>query len=498
MVKLFFILLFCISAEASETLRLRGEAVRAMTSKNYVLAAMKWSQMAQQAGTTQEKNQAKYYLGLTLSKLDLVQTAAFPLVEIVRSGPGQYQKKALNHLVVLANKLGEERLLQYSVEKLSPEELTESSKASFYLNLSEVAENNGNLEKAFAWAVKSYEANEKSEETLYQLGSLSLAKKDEKLALTYFTKLYEMYQAKSVVDKRRGVLLMNLARTHYQMKEWDQAATYYRNLPKDHFYYRQSLKELSWTLFRGGKFRSALSPLQSLSTPFYSQFYDPETLLLSGIIHLMSCQNEDVFRIMAEFDKSYIPGIKRMEGWLQENKPDEEYYTELTKAQTALAHLKKTGQVKFDGNLPFFILRTVLDESDIQARIAYLKRLEEEDKKLQKLFSVSGLTTYGSRNIKIQSEQAKKDLAKNVQAHLKIFKSESENIVSQVAFLKYEMLDSKKADLKRQVASGDSVEGRLTRDYYAQNGYRYWPFQGEYWRDEIGSFQYVGQNLCKK
>ena len=44
----------------------------------------------------------------------------------------------------------------------------------------------------------------------------------------------------------------------------------------------------------------------------------------------------------------------------------------------------------------------------------------------------------------------------------------------------------------------ESVEASASRDYYAQNGYRYWPFQGEYWRDEIGSFQYVGINRCQK
>ena len=48
------------------------------------------------------------------------------------------------------------------------------------------------------------------------------------------------------------------------------------------------------------------------------------------------------------------------------------------------------------------------------------------------------------------------------------------------------------------IGAEQTVDQDATRDFYAQNGYRYWPFEGEYWRDEIGSYQYVGVNRCEK
>jgi hypothetical protein len=69
-----------------------------------------------------------------------------------------------------------------------------------------------------------------------------------------------------------------------------------------------------------------------------------------------------------------------------------------------------------------------------------------------------------------------------------------------MSFLRYEMLNGQRMSMKKKVATVDleKVDSNVSRDFYIQNGYRYWPTEGEYWRDEIGSYQYLGVNACEK
>ncbi|OFZ29141.1 MAG: hypothetical protein A2622_13950 [Bdellovibrionales bacterium RIFCSPHIGHO2_01_FULL_40_29] len=478
---------------------LRGEGLKAFQQKLYPKAVLSFYNWSRQTKNLDEKKEAKFYLGIALSKLDLLQVATFPLIDVVRSGPGKYRSRALNQLALYANRLDEKALLKYTVSKLTPGDLTELSKSAFYLNLSEISDSQNELDKSFEWAQKSLEANPKNEEALYQLASLSLKKQKPQDALIYFSQLFERYQNKSLADKKRGLLLMNIARTYYQMKEWDKAVEFYRQVPRDHSHYRNTLQELSWALFRGGNLRSALSPLQTLMTPFYSQFFDPETMVLSSSIYIFSCQHNESLRDAEVFEKNYLPAIGQIDAWLKGHRTEEDSYNELIKAQKSLDNMNKTGVIESQGSLPFFVLRSIIAEPDIQGGLRYLKRLEKESAMLSRDFAGTKFINYGKRIIKGRAISAKKKLAADVQYYLKSYLTTTMNMADQISFIKYEALDGLKNQLKVKIVGPlDSVEADFSRDYYAQNGYRYWPFEGEYWRDEIGSYQYVGVNRCEK
>ena len=60
----------------------------------------------------------------------------------------------------------------------------------------------------------------------------------------------------------------------------------------------------------------------------------------------------------------------------------------------------------------------------------------------------------------------------------------------------------KKEAIKKRIAGKNLGEGAAeveTRDrsFYVQNGYEYYPFQGEFWLDEIGNYHYLGKQSCE-
>ena len=42
------------------------------------------------------------------------------------------------------------------------------------------------------------------------------------------------------------------------------------------------------------------------------------------------------------------------------------------------------------------------------------------------------------------------------------------------------------------------VDEKADRKFYIQNGFEFWPFQGEYWLDELGNYHYLGVSACLK
>ncbi len=496
---LIFILFAVSFTAAANNKVLRNDGLNAFHAKSYSKAVLNFYQWSKLAKSANEKQESKFYLGIALAKLNLLQVASFPLIDVVRLGEGQYRKKALNQLALYATQLDEKGLLKYTLLKLNPEELTEVSKSVFFLNLSEIAEEQNQFDKALTFAKQSLAANDRNDEALYQLGSLSLEKLQFQESLAYFSQLLEKYKDRSPADKKRALLTLNIARVYYQMKDWTKAADYYRQIPKDYVDYRVALQELSWALLRGGQLRSALSPLQSLLSPFYAQFFDPETLLISSSIYIFSCQYQDSFDATESFEKNYLPTLSQLETWLKGQRTPDDFYAELVRAQRALDNLTKTGEIEAQSQLPFYVFRSVIAESNIQGGLKYLKRLEAEQKKLKQEFTASPFLIYGNKILKGRMIAAKKQLASDVERYLKSYAEKTAEMASQIGFIKYEALNGLRIQLKEKYYRPEQViDNDITREYYAQNGYRYWPFEGEFWRDEIGSFQYVGINRCQK
>lgn len=487
----------------SETQLKRG--LQLYQSKNYLKASEIFYRLTRVNLPPPYKQKAQLFLGLSLFRLNLKQVAAFPLVQLVREGSKENRKKALDVLVSIADSLDESSLLDYSLAMVTPEDLSETGLSVVYYRLGELALKKGETDKALSHFRNSLGQKGDSSEALYSIATTYLIRKEPESAIPYFQKLLEKYDSQPSTDRKKSMATLGLARAYYQAKKWPQAAELYRRIPKDDVFYRESLMELSWALFRGGQFRSALSPLQTLHTPFYNNFYDPESILLHGIILLFSCRYEEITPLINTFEANYPPSMAKVQEWIESPRGVQDYFDEISRALKALNVEKRTGEVKTENRLPFFIVRTLLEQNDISVEIRYLDKMKSEELQIKKLYggvNKSSLYEYASKIIAGRSRASRTRMALRLQEHLKQMYDAYSEFSLQANFLKYEMLGGLRTTLKDKMASSSSVDDSLNaslgRDYYVKNGYRYWPFQGEFWRDEMGSYQYVGVNACEK
>lgn len=469
---------------------------------NYKEAAAAFYTLSRKSPLPKVRRQSKFYLGVSLYKQGLRQIASFPLTSLVKIGEGSEKQKSMDYIVVIADQLGEPSLLNYAINHIRPDELSETSKAVFYSRLGDVALRQGDTKKAETAFLNGLETKRFENKMLYSLGLTALMANNPGKAVGYFNQFYERVAKKPVTNLERGLAILGQARSFYQGKRWKEAVELYRQIPKDHLLYRESLMELSWALFRSGQFRSALSPLQTLHTPFYANYYDPESLMLHSMILLFICHHEEIEPVMDSFDKNYYPAFGKIQEWLNSPRADAEYYEQILKTRQALKEIKKNGKAKTETELPFFVMRTLLEDPEISVLTEYLEKIKLERKKLEKAYKGTTLFSYGKQILEGRRKNVQADVGNIIKNKLIAKYSEFQSFATQSEFLKYEILNGKRIALKKKISENEpetetQIDQNLSRDYYVQNGYQFWPFEGEYWRDEIGNYQYVGVQRCE-
>jgi hypothetical protein len=223
--------------------------------------------------------------------------------------------------------------------------------------------------------------------------------------------------------------------------------------------------------------------------------------VLSSIIGLFVCDFANAEYSLKTFDRLYRASYNSLLAAAEANFSLTIAWAELEKAQNHLAKIKKGEEPTYNGNVPFFISRTLLEDPAIKERLVYLDKIQKErdilDKHKAKLPNVY---KYAEVILKGRASSAKQQAAQVFKNRLREKLNELADLSNQVDFINYEVLNSKrlvqrvKLDATRFQKDGSDLE----RQVLIENGYRYWPFEGEYWRDELGNYQYFGENRCAK
>lgn len=485
----------------------KGDAFQTALSlyknKQYAMAATGFFELSKSSFDANIRSKAKLYLGISMYKLKLYQVAAFSLMETVAQGSDEHKKMATDYLIAAANQLNEPSLLNYALKQNTKvDTFSETAKGVFEFRKAEALADEGKFSEARRFYESAISSPQTEKTALYSMGLMFLKAKDPKQAVPFFEQLHFKTQDQGILSMERGLALMGIARSYYQARDWDKAATYYRMIPKDHDLYRQSLFELSWALFRSGKFRSAMSPLQTLHSPYYETFYQPESLLLRGVILLFICRFDETEKILENYKQTYLPAAKKVEDYLAQNPSPTKSFQALDKAYRGLQRVQRGLASIPKSEVPFFLTRAFLDEHGIKRLIDYFDQVMGEGKTVNNTFTGKKnfeLRKFAIDGLNARLQNTREKLGRMTTELLREKLKEMKDISTQMDFLKYENLGGKRDQLRKKMSVNHVATEKepLDRSYLIQNGYRIWPFEGEYWRDEIGNYQYVGGNSCE-
>jgi len=458
-----------------------GSVSRLIKAGNYEKASLLLYKMSLSSKYRKHKSKVTYLLGLSLFKMKMYQTSAFQFIRVVNAGNRKYVNKALEKLSIAADYLGDEAMLNYAIGKINIKKFPKAQRDMLYNRIGEFQVRS----KQFRQAIKTL-SRVKPSSPFYPkskyLQALSYAEtKNNKKAIRAFDQLIESRSDKRVTDIDRTSAMMGKARVYYQAKQWEKAIDAYRDIPRDTESWHETLFESSWAMLRAEKFRSALSNFQSLHSPYYESYYMPESLILRSIIYLFICKYDEMEKVLNLFNVVYQPVYKKVKTYLGKSKSYNVYYNDLVDV------IKKYNEnpdskIFKKSVMPLVVARKIGKEGDFNRTYKYIQKLIQEKKSIDAMGSSwkkSGIGRYANKVVSNRLIKVRKKAGKIARTHMINIKADLFDLFEQEAFVRYEMINSKKELLKKKVAGkeikGKSEDDKRSRSYYVKNGYEYWP-----------------------
>jgi tetratricopeptide (TPR) repeat protein len=275
-----------------------------------------------------------------------------------------------------------------------------------------------------------------------------------------------------------------IGRTLYALKRFEEASQAYAQLPRFSRHWDEALFEGAYADLQAGDAGAALGKLHSLHSPHLSDEFAPESLNLAAIIYHQRCLYPSVRGILARFDRDYLPIRDRLRTLVQAKLSVDDQFRLLDAR---------------DDRLPKPLKKHLLKNERIAGMLAFIGRLDAEAARIRGdgELTRSALGRELIERIDAQRTQMAQLGGKFVEGRLRdllrtleMLDADKEIIGFETTKGEKEMLE-KRFDPKTQLAAQS-----LGRPRMPQGGYEYWPFDGEYWPDEIGWYRYTIKDAC--
>ncbi|MBK7861705.1 MAG: adventurous gliding motility protein GltC [Archangiaceae bacterium] len=296
----------------------------------------------------------------------------------------------------------------------------------------------------------------------------------------------------------RELAFMQLARTHYGAKQNRYAIYYFGKVERGNTQWLEALFESSWASYRIGKYEQSLGNLITLAAPFFRDEYFPEALILKAVIYFENCRYREALSIIEDFERIYGPVQEELDALVKKNLAATEYYTVLADVQKKNS---KGKELNATDQLLERILKLALTDQDLKKTSDSINELEQEiDSFSSKTdnFKFSGLAKALIEGLKQQREQLISKAGTMSKGKLEFELDELKTLRSNGLRIKFETTTKEKEFLEESLKAGGSLETLRKYKYSAavDDDHLYWPYVGEYWRDELGTYEYTLTKGC--
>tara|TARA_Y100001968_G_scaffold265421_1_gene254598 strand:- start:8 stop:1564 length:1557 start_codon:yes stop_codon:yes gene_type:complete len=286
---------------------------------------------------------------------------------------------------------------------------------------------------------------------------------------------------------------LNLARSYYAIGNFERAIEHFERTPRSSAFWFESMYEAAWSYFAMSRLSGALSHLQSVDSPFFDNVYHPEATLLRVLIFYYLCKYIDGQEMLAEFTESHYPIADAIEKAIREAERDP---TRLFKALYAWKTERKNAGIP----LPVPVRQHFATDEALIEIGNYVAGIDRE------LDSVAALKTGWERSalrrdleqaLNERKREATERKGREAMAKLRGMLATLQANLGNSEIYKVELITAEK-DLYDAAYRGQLANKIANRkmDPNVPEGYRYWPFQGEYWLDELGWYEVNTINEC--
>ena len=328
-------------------------------------------------------------------------------------------------------------------------------------------------------------------------GLAALAAGDDDAAQREFAALVspraEAGPSDGISAARRQRAILQLARLAYARGDDASAIALYAKVSRAAPEWLDALFESSWARFRRGEDEKALGNLLTLHAPFFQGHYFPESYVLKALLLYENCRYADATRTLAEFERSYRPVHDGLAAELARVSTPQ-------LAAELLLQGPHAGTSQIQGPARAEVERLVFAPelvADGRAAEDVAAELDSFDARAPD-FRSSALARAVLPGLRAARMELLDQAGRGVRARLASARSELRELLAQSLRLSYEIA-GREQELARAGGPALPLSQRAQRSLpQVGEDEELWPFQGEYWRDELGSYQFTLGEHCQR
>jgi len=484
------------------------EGVTASKKGNHAFAAQRFQELLTQADpTASARPEAQFQLGASLFQLGLMQSAfaAFERVIDVGSSHPRYLG-TLSYLLKIARKTGSDPSVMLRISEYPPEVYPAEDADELHFLVGQFFFNEESLGDALArfqavtTAKKDILARARYLEGVIHV-SLSGLGTERTLNPERLSQAAEAFKTvlrvrrddggSDVINRIADEATLALGRLFYSTRQYDVAVRYYDEVAPTNGRWLEAVYEASWVHFQLKNYGKSLGYLHTVNSPYFANQYFPESRVLQALILFYNCRYDDADAIVKDFVADYYPLMNQLRAEINQFGDPNAFYGWLAGLATQ-------------------------DRGEYSARFKRIFNAALEDKKLRRKFEVvANLNAELGRLEKLATAGADKrfigGLKGDVEAYRSLVVGEAGSLaqsrlvrlmrdlqrhLGSALKIKGETLRARRGDISNAAAQEQSAAAAAYSQLEIDDEHIEWPFDGEYWRDELGFYVYDIQSLC--
>lgn len=287
------------------------------------------------------------------------------------------------------------------------------------------------------------------------------------------------------LQETKWLATLGLGRVHYGAGEYARSVEAYESIPRFTRYWNVALFENGFARFQNEDFGGALGSLQALYAPQFAGAFQPESYTLSSTIMFFSCLYEESKNYLRIFDQTYLPMQEQLRPLVEGEEREPKFYFDLITAA--------------DPKLPRPVLLWVRGNERLKNVLALVTQIRQEREAINAIQSWRqarvaerlGESFDATESVLVDSAgRLTRNRLTEASGLIKEFSDQAEIIRFETAKAETELVESA---IDQQKLLSDQ---KLFRPRMPAENWNYWKFQGEFWFDEIGYYQYTLKNGC--
>lgn len=479
------------------------DAVKEYNAKKPQVASLHLYEMYRDHEYPDKESKVLFYLARSLYDMKLYHSAQYYFIELLKKGTSDpYFKYALPKLVSIATFTGDSSELQKIVAKIPPEEFPRSARNQLNYLLGVRMYEKNELSEARKYFGEISEKSDLYTRSKYFEGVIFNKQGKLKSAVGAFTEVAKTRaeaqtpQELQELDDLRDLSLMNVGRVYYSIANYPSANQWYGYVGRKSRYWPESLFESSWSNFMQSDLNLTLGQILTVESPFYSDDeFIPEAQILKALTYFNLCEFNDVNRILGSFDKKYKPMQQELKDVV------EQYGTDEGKKLADQAFDHYFTDKKSTSTLPKSFWMRVLRNRKLYGIINHLDVMDAEEAAIaqQKTQWKNSVGEQLTKIISDDRERLKRSAGLSMLSEMADQANYLGDLLGQAEIIKFEVVNAQYQDYQYKASTADlkDTSKGLELDFATSPNRIYWPFNYEFWYDELGNYRYTEQGSCK-